>query len=275
MRVDNLAPKTWLLAAVAVWALCLWALAMAGMGSRLGGVPEDVAQQRLPTTQLPNGERPGPLVQYSEIASRPLFSENRQPQPFTIDGNGQEAPSNPFDYILTSVLMTPAVQLAILRPPGDGTKPVRVKLGEAVESAPQWTLASLQPRQAVFRGPEGEKTMELRVFDGVGAIVPIRGVPNPNSGMPPPPPPMPPGQQAVPIAEAGMPPPGAMPPGAMPQPADGGMVQPQPVPGAPPVPASADNVSTQQQLEAIRKRIEARRAQLRQQNQSPQSPPGR
>lgn len=270
MRVDSLAPKTWLLAGVAAWALCLWVLAMAGMGGRLGEVAEDGGPQRLPTTELPGGERPGPLAQYSEIAERPLFSENRRPQPFTIDGNGQEAPTNPFDYILTSVLMTPRVQLAILRPPGDGAKPVLVKLGEAVETAPQWTLASLQPRQAVFRGPEGEKAIDLRVFDGVGAIVPIRNANN--TGVPPPGPPQipPPGQPGqpggIPIQES-VPPPGTL--------AQGDMAQPQqmPVPAAPM--SGNGDISTQAQLEAIRKRIEARRAQLRQQNQSSQNPPGR
>ncbi len=260
MRVDNLAPKTWLLASVAAWALCLWVLAMAGMGSRLGKGADDTLAQKLPTTQLPTGERLGPISQYSEIKDRPLFSENRQPQPFTIDGNGQEAPTNPFDYVLTSVLMTPAVQLAILRAPSDGAKPVRVKLGEVVETAPQWTLASLQPRQAVFTGPEGEKVIDLRVFDGVGAIMPTRAQPV-AAGMPPPPQPVP--GQGPPIAEAPMPPPGAMQ-------ADASGAQ---VPVPPP--ASTDNVSTQAQLEAIRKRIEARRAQLRQQNQSAQNPPGR
>ncbi len=267
MRVDSLAPKTWLLASVAAWALCLWVLAMAGMGARLGDVPEDTAEQRLPTTALPNGDRPGPLAQYSEIAARPLFSERRVPEPFTIDGSGQEAPANPFDYVLTSVLMTPAVQLAILRPPGDGAKPVRVKLGEAVESAPQWTLASLQPRQAIFRGPEGEKTMELRVFDGVGAILPSRGIAAGTGLQPPMPQPIQSGQpMPMPITDA------AGPQGVVQQ-ADGSVVQTGPVPAPPP--ASADNVSTQAQLDAIRKRIEARRAQLRQQNESSQNPPGR
>lgn len=67
MRVDSLAPKTWLLAAVAVWALCLWVLAMAGMGARLGEGPDDTAAQKLPTTQLPAGERLGPIAQYLSL----------------------------------------------------------------------------------------------------------------------------------------------------------------------------------------------------------------
>jgi general secretion pathway protein N len=253
MRADSLAPKTWLLAASAAWALCLWVLAMAGMGSRLGEAEQDAAQQRLPTTSLPTGDRPGALTQYSEIAARPLFSERRVPEPFTIDGAGQDVPTNPFDYILTSVLMTPSVQLAILRPPGDGAKPVQVKLGEAVESAPQWSLSKLQPRQAVFAGPEGEKILELRVFDGVGgAVTPIATAPV----VPPP--------QTVPGPQPGMV-----------QTADGTVVPQPPQPAPPPSPTSADNnVSTQAQLEAIRKRIEARRAQLRQQNQSSQQPQG-
>jgi general secretion pathway protein N len=257
MRVDSLAPKTWLLGAAAAWALTLWVLAMAGMGGRLGEAEDDAAQQRLPTTQLPNGDRPGALTQYSEIAARPLFSERRVPEPFTIDGAGQDAVANPFDYMLTSVLMTPSAQIAILRSPGDGAKPVRVKLGEAVESAPQWSLSKLEPRQAIFVGPEGEKILELRVFNGVGGVMPQVAT----APVVPPPPGVP------------MPQPGIV------QNADGTVVPPpsQPMPPPPPPPSTVEadnNVTTQAQLEAIRKRIEARRAQLRQQNQSSQQPQG-
>ncbi len=256
MRVDSLGPKTWLLAAVAGWALCLWVLALFGMGSRLGDVPADTSPQRLPGTTLPTGERLGPISQYAEIGVRPLFSENRRPQTFTINPEGDQAQANTFDYILTSVLMTPAVKLAILKPAGDTAKPVRVKLGEALETAPQWTLASLQPRSAIFRGPEGEKTLELRVFDGIGGLLP------PRPGMPPPP-------AAGPIPAPPVVQPGQQ--GPIPQPPQNAVNNPS---GSQPdvvQPTNADGegTSTQAQLEAIRKRIEARRAQLRQQSATP------
>ncbi len=247
MRVDSLSPKTWLLAGVAGWAICLWTFALFGLGSRLGEPPDDTGQQRLPETTIPRADRPGVQAQYVEIGRRPIFSEDRKPQPFIIDGNGEAAPVNTFDYVLTSILISSTVQLAILKPPADGAQSVRVKMGDAVETAPQWTLASLQPRSAVFRGPEGEKTLELRVFNGVGGAAPTTPAPT-----------------AV-INET--------------MPGPGGVVQPpQPAPDAPPPPTSiaqptpaiASNnggaVSTEAQLDAIRKRIEARRAQIRQQN---------
>ncbi len=243
MRVDSLSPKTWLLAGVAGWAVCLWTFSLLGLGSRLGKAPDDTEQQRLPATTIPRADRPGVQAQYAEIGQRPIFAEDRKPQVFIIDGNGEAAPANTFDYVLTSVLISSTVQLAILKPPADGAQSVRVKVGDAVETAPQWSLASLQPRSAVFRGPDGEKTLELRVFNGVGGAAPTgpaptavinETLPGPGGGVPPPPPDV-----------------------------------PQPMPPPTPAVASSDgagNVSTDAQLDAIRKRIEARRAQIRQQN---------
>lgn len=249
MRVDSLSPKTWLLTGVAGWAVCLWTFSLLGLGSRLGDASDDTQQQRLPPTTIPRADRPGVQAQYVEIGQRPIFSEDRKPQPFTIEGNGEAAPVNTFDYVLTSILISSTVQLAILKPPADGAQSVRVKVGDAVETAPQWSLASLQPRSAVFRGPEGEKTLELRVFNGVGGAAPTAPAPT-----------------AV-INET--------------LPGPGGVV-PQPPPVAPPpIPqpvANADgaggNVSTEAQLDAIRKRIEARRAQIRQQTAQEAQNPG-
>ena len=258
MRVDSLSPKTWLLAGIAGWGVCLWLFALFGLGGRIGDTDGELPEQKLPTTRIPAVARPGPQAQYAEIGTRPVFSENRRPQPFVIPGAGAEVQANTFDYTLTSVLLARDLQLAILKPAADGAPSVRVKVGEAVETAPQWTLASLQPRQAVFRGPEGEKVLDLRVFNGIGGA------------MPPPPAP-----GAAPVASAAGPsgvinetPPGAPgnevpgpqgPPqmaGPPPQPGPGGAAGP---------PAATAPVSTEAQLEAIRRRIEARRAQLRQQ----------
>lgn len=237
MRADSLSPRTWVLAGGAGWAIVVWVLALSGMGARLGDAEADTTGQRLPDTKLPASARPGVMEQYAEIKNRPLFSENRRHQPFTIDAGGEEGQANTFDYTLTSVLIGGGVQLAILKPAAEGAQPVRVKLGEAVETAPQWTLASLEPRAAVFRGPEGDRRLDLRVFNGVGGVNP------------------------APVAG---PQPGIVPDPTQPQPvvdASGATVVPPP----PPPPPPSGNVSTEVQLEAIRKRIEERRAQLRQQ----------
>ena len=280
MRVDDLSPKTWLLGGVAAWGVLLWVLALAGMGGRVGEGEIESETQRLPGAVPAAKERLGPLGQYMEIGQRPLFTENRQPAPFIITGNGEAPPVNTFDFALTSVLITPQVQVAILRPPGDTAQPVRVKMGEAVQGAQQWSLAVLNPRQAVFRGPEGEKTLELRVFDGIGGAPPTAM----NFAPPPPSPPPPPGSVD---ASGGTPPPGQvyvqpgqMPPQAQVPPGGDQPGVPTPVEQPSTAQATADSseqaeLSSQQQLEAIRRRIEARRAQLRREQQMNQNAPSR
>lgn len=237
MRADSLSPKTWLLAGVAGWALCLWVFALLGLGGHLGSNDAAVAVQPLPTTTIPRASRPGPQAQYAEIASRPVFAEDRKRHAFIINGTGEDAQPNTFDYTLTSVLIASGVQLAILKPAADGAQSVRVKVGEAVETAPQWTLASLLPRSATFRGPDGEKSLELRVFDGVGGAMPPPAVQNVPSGTV---------INETPQANGEQ-------PGPPPPPIASGDGEPK------------DTVSADVQLDAIRKRIEARRAQLRQQ----------
>lgn len=264
MRFDDAPPRTWLLAALAGWALIAWALALAGMGGRIGLLDEDPGLLRpLPPLRPAAAERLGPLGQYAEIAARPLFSTDRRPKPFSLQGASGEAQAGEFDYRLTSVLITPGLQLAILQPP-DGSRSVRVRVGEAPESHPAWRLAALNPRSAVFESPEGERTLELRVFDGQGgqpptptaAPVPRPGAPgmnNPADGSVPP---------ARPIVDAPR-------PAAVPNPA-------VPVPPPPPADAPAGDAAAPQtdqaQMEAIRQRIQARREQLRQQQSRTQPP---
>lgn len=279
MRVDDLGPKTWLLAGVAAWGVLLWVLALAGMGGRVGEGEIEGEGQRLPGAVSAAKERLGPLGDYMEIGQRPLFTEDRQPKPFTISGNGEAPEVNTFDFVLTSVLITPQAQVAILRPPGDTAQPVRVKMGEAVLGAQQWSLAVLNPRQAVFRGPEGEKTLELRVFDGIGGAPPTAMNVAPSLPVPPP--------GGMPTGPGGVPPPGQpyVQPGQMPPQAQvppGGEQPGVPVPVEPPSTAQATadssqqaDLSSQQQLEAIRRRIEARRAQLRREQQMNQNAPSR
>ena len=84
MRVEGIAPRTWLLGTLAGWALLVWLLALLGMGNRVQHLPEDPSLvPRLPQLATAPPERLGPLSQYSEISARPLFSEDRRPQPFS------------------------------------------------------------------------------------------------------------------------------------------------------------------------------------------------
>lgn len=264
MRFDDAPPRTWLLAALAGWAVLAWLLALAGMGGRIALLEEDPGLLRpLPPLRPAATERLGPPGQYSEIASRPLFSSDRRPKPFSLQGGDGEAQAAQFDYSLTSVLITPQLRMAILQPP-DGSKSVRVRVGEAPESHPAWRLTTLGPRSAVFIGPEGERTLELRVFDGQGgqpptpvaAPTPRPGAPgmnNPADGSVPPP---------RPIVEPTRPAPPASP--AVP-------IAPPPRTEAP-APDDAAPQTDQAQMEAIRQRIQARREQLRQQQSRTQPP---
>ena len=239
---------------MAGWALAIWALGLFGLGGRIEVLPDDPSLlQRLPQAAKSGAERLGPLGQYSEIGARPLFSDDRRPQPFFINPEGEGEEQNTFDFVLTSVLLTPRLTMAIVQPTGGGD-PIRLKVGEAPETAPAWALASVEPRSVVFNGPEGERTLELRVFDGVGGEPPTAVAAPPQPGQPPRPQPQP-GARQTRTLTAPLPAPPA---------------PNRPVP--PPPDAAVDSgaaPSPEAQAEAIRQRIEARRAQLLEQSKQP------
>jgi general secretion pathway protein N len=247
MRFDSAGPRTWLLAGTALWAVAALVLAFLGMGRQIEPLAEDPALLRpLPTLPKAVAERLGPLGQYAETAARPLFADDRRPHPFSLQPEGAEPQAKTFDYVLTSVINTPSFKMAIIKSPDGNTSPLRVRVGEAHEQLPGWQLQSVGPRNAVFIGPEGERTLELTVFNGVGgeaptmAAAPITPPTMPNEPLDPTAPPAPA------IAEANAPP---TPPAPTPDPNAARPAAPQ---------------SEQAQMDAIRKRIEARRAQLRQ-----------
>ena len=247
MRSDAFGPRTWLLVGIAGWAVLAWFLALFGMGGQIRPLPADPSLvQALPRLRVPVPERLGPLAQYGDIGSRPLFSENRKPEPFFIAGEEGGEQSQTFDFVLSSVLITPSLQMAILQTTEKGDS-VRLKLGESPESAPGYRLVEIHPRSVVIEGPEGQRTLELRIFDGVGGQAPttVRAPAAPS----------PPQQGPIPVT----------PPRTSATPASGATKPAQPVPDD--MPASAESaaatepaMTTEQQMDAIRRRIEARRA---------------
>ncbi len=272
MRPDDWSARTWVLAACAGWAVLVALAGVFGLGGRIVPLPADPGLvQPLPRLPATPPERLGPLAQYADVGGRPLFSENRRPQPFFISGEEAAAPA--FDLVLSSVLITPRLQLAIVQP-AQGGEGLRVKVGESPAGFPAWRLAELAPRRAVFEGPEGRRELELRVFDGSGGQPPTTVIlpsqPGAAAGLPSPaavPPPGMPGARSTggnsaPTAVA---PPGSATPVQAPMPTPAGADAAVQVP-----PASADA-----QMELIRQRIEQRRAQLRQQQaqQQPTTPP--
>ena len=245
MRIDDAGPRTWLLGAVAGWALALWLLAVAGMGGRISPLEADASLvQPLPEPVPAVAGRLGPPSEYAAISARPLLSPDRRPQPFSLQAEGEGGPvEESFDFLLTGVLITPALKMAILQPAGGGES-VRLRVGQSPESAPSWRLVALSSRGAVFEGPGGEQSLELRSYDG-GA--------DPRRAGPPP-------RAPDPMVDAGAP----MEASPMPVAADV---------DAPPDMEEADGATTSQaQMEAIRKRIEARREQLRREARQPPPP---
>jgi general secretion pathway protein N len=238
---DALRPVTLLLGGAALWALCLLVLALGGLGTRFSAPELEGPAPALPNVSLtPTRSRLGAWEYYAEVGSRPLMNEGRKP--VAVTALATDAGNGELDVTLTSVLFTSRLQLAMLTDNKDNSSK-RVKLGDVVEGT-NWRLVSLEPRQAVLDGPSGQRVLPLRTFDGASgeAPTPVANTDQPGQGAaaspappsPPParsPPPPPVAQNASPAAQVSRPDPNQM--------------------------------TQEQQVEAIRARIEARRAQMR------------
>ncbi len=225
-RFEQAGPLTWLLAAGATWAVWLWLSALLGLGSAVAPTPTITASSPLPGARPAAPDRIGPLARYADAASRPLFTEDRRPRSFIATANDGAMASQvqSLDFILTGVLISPQVRLAILQPSGGG-EAQRVREGNSPDGAAGWRLVAVEPRRAVFQGGGGESSLDLRTF-GDDAVI-ERGVISGNNAAT--------NDAAREAAQAGS------------DAAD-----------AKPVPATEAA-----RIEAIRQRIEARRAQMR------------
>lgn len=235
--------RTRLLLGLAVLSVGAAVAAAAGVGRHAGRLPEVAAATPVIPAGLSDGaqSRLGPLQQYMVIGQTPLFYPDRQPRPFVANTGpaADRSTTSTFDFQLTGVIDTPEIELAVLQPV-QGGEAVRVLKGSAPKGADAWILQGVDGRTAIFIGPGGEQRLELR---------------RPVDAAPPPPP--------MPTAAAPPPPPppsSAMPPPPMQMP-------PAPPPTAtanvPPPTAPPDSTQpTDAQIEAIRARIQARRAEL-------------
>lgn len=176
-RFDQAGPLTWLLAACAGWALALWVAALLGLGNAVAPTPRISADVSLPQDKPATPDRIGPLAQYAEAAARPVFTSDRRPRSFLAtapDGDAAAGTqSQSLNFILTGVLISPQVRIAFLQPTGGGES-IRVREGSSPEGASGWQLVEVQPRRAVFAGNGGESSLDLRLF-GDDAVV-ERGV---------------------------------------------------------------------------------------------------
>jgi general secretion pathway protein N len=228
--LDSLRPATFLLGALAAWCVGLLLLAFFGLGGRVGPHPGNPAlAPPIPELRFSeSAQRLAAATDYLAVGERPLFNPDRRPAPVAIVSTEQQAP---FNGVLTSVLLTGTLRMAIFSEE-NGQVSKRVRLGDTVPGT-GWRLASLEARRAVLEGPEGQRVLDLRVFDGQG------------------------GQAPTPVAAvADAPKPEAAAPQNPPS-----LVQQASQANA----ESQRSAADQAQIDAIRARIEARRAQLAEQ----------
>ena len=261
MKIELAPLRSWWLGGVAAWAAAIWIATLFGAGGRIGPVSAgERAPPPLPTLAPAAPERIASAEAYAAIGARPLFAEDRKPRPYLLGGS--EPGSSAGAVTLTGVLLTSEFGMAILTT--DQKQSLRLRLnGDAVNG---WQLVALEPRSATVSGPGGTQTLELVTFNGQGGEPPtVLGTAagaNPANGVRPPPPP--PGN-AVPRGG----------PAAAQAAAESAAVVAANAAAAAAAaqPANAQGPS-EQQMQAIRARIQARRQQLQQQQQSQQPPPG-
>lgn len=261
MRADAIGARTWLLAAVAGWAVLVWAFALFGMGGRIEALPaDDSLVPALPKAASTSRVAVHALGEYGEATARPLFFSDRRPKPFSLQPGGEEAAKNDFNYVLSSVLIAPGLKMAILQSP-EGGEGVRLKLGEASEKLPGWRLTEVTPRGATVASASETRSLELRIFDGQGGQPPT-ALPSTQAGARP----------AAGGTQATMPIPPPQAPAPTMNPAPPAVQNPSSAAS----PQAAENAAApspnEAQLQAIRQRIEARRAKLRQEAQQATKP---
>lgn len=250
---DVLRPASMVVGAVCLWAVSVLLLALAGLGASVegsGAPAEPPAMPQVALTAAPS--RLTALVDYAEVGQRPLMSPDRRPVAVAAAGGSDE-----LDVMLTSVLLTPNLQLAILTGNTD-QRSYRVRVGDTVEGS-NWRLAQLEARRAVLEGPGGQRTLELRVYDGQGGQppTPIAGAPVASGTAD--------ADRPRPVGADGQIPGGVAPANAARPSTAAGAVAARPAPTTPTQTTAVPQPPNSQdaQIEAIRRRIEARRAQMR------------
>lgn len=185
--------------------------------------PEPVPELALTEAQV---DLP-PLDRFPDLAQRPLFAEDRRPEPKQApeaeEPVVEQQPTAPLNAALTGVIHTPRARIALLRDNSTGQS-LRLREGMPMPGDQGgWVVKAVEPRRVVFEDAATSTESILELAIGAGAAIPSA------------PPPM-----AQPVAV----------PGGVQQ----GQVQPQP--------ANEEDEVARRAAE-IRRRIEERRAQLR------------
>lgn len=224
-----------LLGVFALWSFGVLVVVETGLGARYSLHPDaEPDAAAVPEVSLVSGIGGAEgFDRYASIVQRPLFSADRRPPPpeagaetATVDA----APAVPLNVVVTSIVLTGDKRFVIVTDPATN-KSQTLTVGAALAGEQSgWRLAELQARRAVFDGPGGRSSLDLRVFDGQG------------------------GEPPTPVSEPAPASPNQVATAANPQ-GTGGAADGQAKP--------SDPDSPEARAEAIRKRIEERRRQMR------------
>ena len=131
MRI-RLDARDWLLIAIAAWALLCAIVALSGFGGRYRLLADDPSQVPVLPNVAKASAHPtlGPLETYAAAADRPLFYPDRKP--IAVHVPGQNSSAQPFNVILTSVIITPNLQMAIVQDT-QTRQSFRARQGQALE----------------------------------------------------------------------------------------------------------------------------------------------
>lgn len=162
--------------AAAVAALgAAWLLLLAGLGRGVPG-PGAIEAEPVPALELSEAqvELP-PSGRFIEVASRPLFAEDRRPEPKVLEEPGSEPeapPSVPLNVALTGIIHTPTMRVALVRDNATGRS---LNLRERMVLPGDqggWQVKRIEPREVVFEdaGSQSETTLELGI--GMGSAQP-------------------------------------------------------------------------------------------------------
>lgn len=259
MKSDVASLRSWWLGAVVLWAAAIAVATAFGLGARIAPAdPGERSAPALPVLAAAAPERMAAPGSYADIAARPLFAEDRRPRPYLLGGT---EPGASTAVRLTGVLLTPQFGMAILTT--EQNQSIRLRLnGEAVNG---WQLLALEQRTATVSGPGGVQNLELPVFNGQGGEPPtVLGSTAAGAG-----------GSASASASAGSRPPAVVPapPPALTPPSPGAQVPAARATTGDATAAPAPQGPSEDQMKAIRERIQARRQQLQQQ-QSQRPPAG-
>jgi general secretion pathway protein N len=175
MSASNARLLTLVMACFCGWSLVVLLVVESGMGGRYSLHPDDPDQIAVPPSlRLDRAQSAlSELSAYAEIGERPLFNMDRRPLPaLASDEPAQVVSAAPLEVLLTSVVLRGDIQVAQVTDRRSNVSQT-LKVGDSLAGEQSaWKLVELAPRRAVFEGPGGRAEAELRVFDGQGGEAP-------------------------------------------------------------------------------------------------------